>query len=242
MSESHKSQDQKRSFLIGVITGVVVLGLLGGVFLLGRSSGGGGNGGGGIAGGNVPVPTQPTAPAPREGDVTKIAKVSKDDHIRGDSNAKVTLIEYSDFECPFCARFSPTVEQVLAEYDGQVRLIYRHFPLRSIHPVAQKAAEASECAADQGKFWEMHDALFALNTAGSLSLPSLKSTAADLGLNTSDFDSCLDSGDKAADVEEDYQDGIAGGVSGTPGTFVDDQYLAGALPFEQVRGIIEAKL
>lgn len=233
--------DQKKNFLMGVLTGVGVIVILGGAFFMGSQYG---NGGSGLAAGgnNNFAPTQPTGQAPIEGDASKIAPVSKDDHIRGASNAKITMIEYSDFECPFCARFHPTVKQVLAEYDGRVNLVYRHFPLRSIHPLAQKAAEASECAADQGKFWEMHDKLFDMSSLGGISLDSMKQAASDLGLNTGTFNSCLDSGEKAGEVEKDYQDGIAGGVSGTPGTFINGQYIAGALPYEQVKSVIESQL
>src|SRR3989344_8669189 len=231
-------QEGKKTFVLGMITGIAVIVVLGGVYMLGQRSGGPGTGT--VAGNNQPTGNQPTAPTGPEGDVTKIAAVSGADHIRGDENAKVTLIEYSDFECPFCSRFRPTVEQVLAEYPGDVRLVYRHFPLRSIHPQAQKAAEASECAAEQGKFWEMHDALFNLNLTQSLSLDSMKKAAADLGLNTSTFNTCLDNGEKTQAVEEDYQNGIAAGVRGTPGSFIGDQYVPGALPFDQVKPLIDS--
>jgi protein-disulfide isomerase len=134
------------------------------------------------------------------------------------------------------------VKQILDEYQGKVRLVYRHFPLRSIHPQAQKAAEASECANNQGKFWEMHDKLFEFNNAGTLTLENMKKAAADLKLNTSTFNTCLDNGETADRVEQDYQDGIAGGVRGTPGTFINGQYIAGALPFEQIKPVIDSLL
>ncbi|MBI4090954.1 MAG: thioredoxin domain-containing protein, partial [Candidatus Komeilibacteria bacterium] len=155
--------EKKRTFVLGMITGIALVVVLGGVYMLGQRSGGASGGAVANPGGTQPTVNQPTQPSGPEGDATKIAAVSKDDHIRGDVNAEVTLIEYSDFECPFCARFRPTVTQALAEYQGKVRLVYRHFPLRSIHPQAQKAAEASECASEQGKFWEMHDKLFDMN-------------------------------------------------------------------------------
>jgi len=123
------SQDQKRSFVLGIITGLGIMVILGGVYMLGRSSGDGGslvaNTGAGAG-----APTQPSA-APAgdpSADVTKAVAVSDSDHIRGDKNAPITLIEYSDFECPYCARFFPTTEQVLAQYPGKVRLVYRQEP------------------------------------------------------------------------------------------------------------------
>ena len=239
--EEGTPQNQKAGFIKGIITGILVMAVLGGVFIMGKQFGGNKSGGGDLAGNTGGNPAAPTAPAPSV-DGSRIAAVSKDDHIRGDSNAPITLIEYSDFECPFCARFLPTVEQILDEYDGKVRLVYRHFPLRSIHPQAQKAAEASECAGEQGEFWGMHDKLFELNNSSNLTLDNMKLAAAELGLNTGDFDSCLDSGDTASEVETDYQDGLAGGVSGTPGSFINGQYIAGALPFAQVQPIIESLL
>jgi len=92
----------------------------------------------------------------------ELTPVSTQDHITGTANASITIIEYSDFQCPFCKRFYPTTQQVLKDYQGKVRLVYRHFPLTQIHPYAQAMAEASECAAEQGKFWEYVDALFTL--------------------------------------------------------------------------------
>jgi protein-disulfide isomerase len=240
MSESIRSRTQS-SFIKGVVTGVIILGALAGVYFLGVTQSGKGNK---VGRENVGSPTinQPAAqPQQPTTDGSKIAKVDKSDHIRGDSNAKITMIEYSDFECPFCARFQDTVEQVLAEYKGQVRLVYRHFPL-SFHPSAQKAAEASECAADQDSFWEMHDKLFELNGAKNLGVASIKKAALDLGLNSGEFDDCLDSGKYAEEVQKDYQDGLAGGVSGTPGTFVEGEYIAGALPYASVKAIIDSKI
>ncbi len=234
---------EKKSFITGMITGVAVVAVLGGVFLLGKQSGSvkqGGTSGG--TSGVANQPSQPNQPRPPEGDPSKIAPVGASDHIRGDKNAKVTMIEYSDFQCPFCARFHDTMTKILADYKGNVRLVYRHFPLRAIHAQAQKAAEASECANEQGKFWEMHDKLFELNKAQNMSPDTMKKAAVDLKLNTGKFNECLDSGKYAARIEQDYQDGIAGGVSGTPGTFVNGQYLAGALPFEEIKPMLDALL
>lgn len=242
----NSKQGERKSFIAGMVSGVALVVVLGGVFLLGANfngtgiswGGGGGGAGNGAVAGN---PTQPTQPGP-EGNFDAIAKVSNDDHILGNSKAKVTLIEYSDFECPFCQRFNTTLKQVMADYKDQVRIVYRHFPLRSLHPSAQKAAEASECASAQGKFWEMHDKLFELGAARTLSVDTMKNAANELGLNTGKFDSCLDDGAMVGEVDKDYNDGLAGGVSGTPGSFINGQYVAGALPIEQLKPIIDAAL
>ncbi|MFA5134302.1 MAG: thioredoxin domain-containing protein [Patescibacteria group bacterium] len=193
-----------------------------------------------VAGAADELPTNTnTATVP---EVTRVdIAVSADDHIRGSENAPVTLIEYSDFECPYCTRVQPTIEQLLEEYDGEIQHIFRHYPL-SFHPQAQKAGEASECAADQGKFWEMHDKLFALNELGTLSVDNYKQAAKDLGLNTSQFDACLDNGDHATTITDGLAEGTGYGVKGTPATFVNGILVSGAQPIENFRAVIDSAL
>ena len=243
------SEANPRQFIKGIITGVLVMLILGGTFVAGAVTSGGylffNGGGNGRAAVTNPAPT-PSAQAPTqpEPDAAKIKAVGDGDWIRGDQNARVTLIEYSDYECPYCARFKPTVDKILTEYAGQVRLVYRDFPL-SFHPNAQKAAEAAECAGEQGKYWEMHDKLFAMNESKTLSIANYKTAAQELGLNADQFASCLDQSKYAQEITADYQDGIAGGVTGTPGTFViaadgSQQYIPGALPYEQVKALIDS--
>jgi len=158
---------------------------------------------------------------------------------KGPQDAKITIVEFSDFECPYCSRALPAVEQVLKAYPDQVRLVFRHFPL-SFHPNAQKAGEASMCAHDQGKFWEMHDVLFQNQQA--LDVPSLKGYAKNLGLDTAAFDSCLDSGKHANTIRSDMAAGEAAGVNGTPAFFVNGVPLSGAVPFEQFKAVIDEEL
>jgi protein-disulfide isomerase len=158
---------------------------------------------------------------------------------KGPVGAPVTLIEFSDFECPFCSRVVPAVDQAIATYGDQVRVVFRQFPL-NIHPRAPKAAEASLCAADQGKFWEMHDAMFAAQR--ELAVEQLKARAAGLGLDAAQFDSCLDSGKHAAKVAADMADGQKAGVSGTPAIFVNGRFINGAVPFETLAKVIDDEL
>ncbi len=231
----------KTMFYLGLTTGVgataiVVLVLALSVLMKGGTLNGWGDGA--LAAQNPPAaaPLAPDAPLPPAGPVPP---VDGDDHVRGNPNAKVTMIEYSDFECPFCLRHVDTMEQVLAQYPNDVNLVYRHFPLTSIHPEAQKAAEASECAGAQGKFWEMHDKIFEANAAGAMSVQKWKDAAKELGLNTTTFNKCLDNGEMAARVAQDTQEGSSAGVGGTPGTFVNGQLVEGAVPFASFQQILQ---
>lgn len=232
-------QNSKNSIILGFAVGVAAVSLIGFVFLLvnkGDTSSDSGPSNNVVANTNTGQPPSPApTPPPATGDFSKVSAVSDEDYIRGDVNAPVTLIEYSDFQCPFCKRHAPTISQLLSEYEGEVRFVYRHFPLSSIHPQAQKAAEAFECAGEQGKPWEYHDTLFANQSA--LDVTSLKSYAGNLGLNQSQFDSCLDTGKYNNKVIGQAQEAQAAGISGTPGTFVNDQLVKGAYPvaiFEQI--------
>ncbi|MFT7616015.1 MAG: protein-disulfide isomerase [Candidatus Woesearchaeota archaeon] len=165
-----------------------------------------------------------------------------DDPVKGDADAPITIVEFSDFECPFCARFySDTYQKIIAEYvdTGKVKIVYRDFPL-SFHPNAQKAAEAAECAEDQGEFWAMHDILFEQGVVGGPT--TFKGYAATLGLDANDFADCLDSGKHAAEVRADLNDGAAAGVTGTPGFYINGVQVVGAQPFSVFEQIIEAEL
>jgi len=157
------------------------------------------------------------------------------------------VVEFSDFECPFCAAFyKDTLPQVLSTYvdTGKVKLEYRHFPL-SFHPQAKPLAIASECANDQGKFWEMHDKIFQENSGGKLSGATgdtYKGWAAELGLNTSEFNSCLDDQNHTDVIDSDTSLGTSVGVSGTPTFYINGRQLVGAQPFEAFKTIIEEEL
>lgn len=158
---------------------------------------------------------------------------------RGPADAKVTIVEFSDFECPFCGRGEEAVTQVMEKYAGKVRVVFRHFPL-SFHANAPKAAEASMCADEQGKFWEMHKVLFANRTA--LTVEDLKKHAGSIGLDQAKFDSCLDTGAKKSLVDADTKAGGEVGVTGTPAFFINGKLLSGAQPFSEFEKIIDAEL
>ncbi|HCC23075.1 TPA: hypothetical protein DF272_02745 [Candidatus Falkowbacteria bacterium] len=171
-----------------------------------------------------------------------VRSISEDDHYTGNLNAPVQLIIYDDFECPFCLRHEETVKQIRSAYgDDQVAIAYRHFPL-SFHASAQKAAEASECAAEQGKFFEMADELFALQGLGTMSVDNFKAAAKKLGLNTSKFNTCLDDGQYAQKIRTQLTEGVSFGVQGTPGNFLNGQLVSGAVPFEQFQAAIDSIL
>ena len=146
---------------------------------------------------------------------------AKDDHIYGDPNAPISLVEYSDYECPFCKRFHPTAKQLVDNNPGKVNWVYRYFPLQFHNPGAQKEAEAAECAAELGgndAFWRYTDTIYERTTSNGKGFPiaNLVPLAKEIGLDTDTFKTCLDSGKMAKRVEQDLQNGAAAGVSGTP--------------------------
>ncbi len=160
--------------------------------------------------------------------------------IRGIADAPVTLVEISDFHCPFCKRVQSTLVQVLEKYPGKVRLLFRHLPLDSLHPQARSAAEASWCAQDQGKFWEYHDTLF--EQAPKASEDDLKRYAEQVGLNTEKFANCLSENVHHDAVQRDIDEVTKLGISGTPAFFINGRPLSGAQPLEAFVKVIEEEL
>jgi protein-disulfide isomerase len=159
---------------------------------------------------------------------------------KGPANAPVTIVEFSDFECPYCGGLFPTLQQIEKNYSQHVRIVYRQFPLNNIHPSAQKAAEASLCANEQQKFWEFHDSMFA--NQRELSIADLKQRAVDLKLNPQTFNQCLDSSKHAPAIEADIQEGARHGVTGTPALFINGRLLSGNQPYAEIRDVIEDEL
>jgi protein-disulfide isomerase len=160
---------------------------------------------------------------------------------RGNKNAKVVIVAFSDYQCPYCSRVEPTMTQIEQTYGDKVAIYFRNFPLPpTMHPNAEKAAEAAQCANAQGKFWEMHDKLFA--NQGALAVDNLKQYAKDLGLDTTKFNTCLDTNQMMSVVQADSAAGQQAGVSGTPTTFVNGKAIVGAYPFDAFKAAIDAEL
>jgi protein-disulfide isomerase len=159
----------------------------------------------------------------------------------GPLDAPVTIVEFTDYQCSFCARHNrETKGQLLRQYEGKLRYVVRNFPLHSIHPLAQKAAEAAECAFDQGRFWEYSNLLY--DRASEFATEQLTAYAAELGLDTGRFAGCLDSGEKAQVVQKDVGEGRTYGVRSTPAFFVNGQLLLGAKPVVEFQSAIDAAL
>lgn len=159
---------------------------------------------------------------------------------RGPKGAPVTIVEFSDFHCPFCRRVQPTLEQVLAKYPSEVQLVYKHFPLDSLHPQARRAAEASWCAQQQDKFWPYHDRLY--QAGADASAATLARVAREAGLDIQGFEQCLASDEPAAVVQAHVDEGEKYGVTGTPGFFINGRFLSGAQPFDEFVRVIEEEL
>jgi len=158
----------------------------------------------------------------------------------GPANAPITIVEFADFECPFCGGLFPTLKLVEQNYSDKVRFVYRQFPLTNIHRFAQKTAEASLCANEQQRFWEFHDSMF--GDQSRLDVASLKQRASTLGLNTMAFDTCLDSGKQAEVIRKDMEEARKAGVSSTPTLFINGRLMTGNQPYAAIREIIEDEL
>lgn len=205
--------------------------------------------------GGVNITTKEGAAAQPKGEVAAPARIADNngstvdfeitdlDHVRGNPKAAVTLVEFSDFQCPFCQRFHPTAQQALDEYGDDIRWVYKHFPLDAIHSNARPAAEASECVAEQkgdDGFWRFADAMFENQ---ELLAPSFyREVAQQIGVNLTQFDDCVSSRKYQEKVEGDVQTGLQAGVAGTPGSFVNGVPVRGAVPYEQLKSIIDSVL
>jgi len=247
------SMHPKAAFIFGFISGVAIVSI---VILLFVLSGGSTKAAKPTAVRNNPTAAAQPSPSPSGVPVAQAAgdppPLTDDDHVRGNPDAPVTIIEYSDFECPFCKRFHPTMQQALQEYDGRVKWVYRHFPLGFHDPLATKEAEAVECANELGgndAFWELTDLIFerTASNGNGLSQDALPKMAAEIGLNESEFSNCLDSGKYLDHVKADMAGGESAGVNGTPGSFVIDEdgnafEIKGAQPYPSVKAAIEAAL
>lgn len=206
---------------------------------------------------NASLQTPPKAvvssqPTPTTESAANIPKITKDDHIRGNKNATLAIIEYSDLECPFCKQFHPTMQKVVDTYKDKVMWVFRHFPL-SFHANAQKEAEAAECAGElsgNDAFWKYVDKIFERTTSNGtgFALDKLVPLAKELGLEETKFKTCLDSGKYTKHVQEEMTAGQNAGISGTPGNILlntktgKTQLVPGAVPFEQIKSVIDQML
>lgn len=237
---AHSGVSPKRAFIGGLAVGILVLCTIGFFILLGVVLKGGGTSAAPLAQAGAvgaPLGGQPSAPP-----AGPLKEVEKDEHIRGSKDAKVTVVEYSDFECPFCKNFHETMVGVLAS-NKDMRWVYRHYPL-SFHPSAQPTAEASECVAELGgndAFWKFADAAF--GKGGPHTDADMENYARAAGVNVDKFKKCRDSGKWAGKVNQQLQEGQSAGVQGTPGNFVvgpnGTRTLPGAVPASSVQAAID---
>lgn len=223
-------------FVFGLVAGVALTYLGGDLLSVSAGSARANN----DANGNVIVANDAAAdtiPAAKK----TLSPVTDDDHVRGDlSKAKVVLVEYSDYECPFCGRHHPTMQALVDKYGDDIAWVYRHFPLTSSHPDAFPSALASECADEQGKFWEFTDVMF--DDQSLLGDDYYAEVAADLGLNVGKFTDCFESEKYKSKVEAQMASGRTAGVSGTPATFVNGQLVSGAVDEGTFSDLIDATL
>lgn len=212
--------------LIGVAIASLVIGFLAGLWV----------------GGLSPTPTPVTAnDAPIGDTVTRYDVSQDDDPALGPADAPVVIIEFSDYQCPYCKRWHDEVfERMLAEYGDVVRFVYRDFPLGSIHPFAAGAAEAANCANEQNAYWDYHQALFSYKY--NLDHDSLLQYANDLGLDMTAFRECLESRRYRDEVQADYNAALQLGVNSTPTFFINGRPVIGAQPYEVFANIIEEEL
>ncbi|MBI2107316.1 DsbA family protein [Candidatus Woesearchaeota archaeon] len=222
----------------------ILTGIFGVLFVASLFTGGFGLGANEGTGSAVVAPTAPLPTAPSQGPDPNVRQDVKYDGapVKGDKDAKVTIVEFSDFQCPFCGRFyEQTLPSIQKEYidTGKVKLAFRHLPL-SFHEYAMPAAEASECANEQGKFWEYHDKIF--TNQPSLSNEILSTWAKDVGLDTDKFDKCMKDGNYKSKIQKDLNDASVLGASGTPTFFINGKILVGAQPFTAFKQAIDAEL
>ena len=170
----------------------------------------------------------------------RIAVATEGRPSRGAPDAPVTIVEFSDFECPYCATLFSTLKEIEKNYKDQVRIVYLQFPLSQIHRDAEKAAEASLCANEQNQFWQMHDAMYA--DQAKLGVDELKRKAAKLSLDMAAFNACLDGNKYASAIRADIAEGVKAGVNGTPAFFVNGRFYSGSRPYDEIQRVVEDEL
>lgn len=217
----------KLNFFIGLILGIAILGVTGFGIMLAKDNDGETNKNPEVAGDQQDAPQKINF------------EITNEDNVLGDKDAPIKIFEFSDFQCPYCARFHEVMNQIVEEFDGKVAWVFKHFPINS-HPLAMPGALASECAGDQDKFWEMSDLIF--EDLASLDKDSFEKFGEELDLNMDDFNSCVAEEKYKDKILADYNMGIDAGVGGTPTSFINGKMLPGAVPFENMKEIIEELL
>ncbi|MBU0707739.1 DsbA family protein [Patescibacteria group bacterium] len=236
----------KSSFLVGLVGGIMMLCTIGFFVVLsmyiGETSDSTNNESevaGAAVQANVNTNTNAAPAAPTKVDFN----VTDNDYIRGNPDAKITLVEYSDYQCPYCSSFHKTGKQLIENYPDDVRWVYRHFPLDSLHPEARSAAIAAECIAEQKGdegFWEYTDALYENQSdIGTRADELFEELAQEVGANLATFKDCFSSEKTADAVDEDYQSGLESGVRGTPGNYLNGVSLGGAVPYGQLESAVK---
>jgi len=234
----------KSTFWLGFATAILTLGTLGFILLGGCLLSGKCNADGFALGGGKDIVVNTNDSGTPTAQATSVPAVSDDDHKLGPENAEITLVEYSDFECPYCGTFHPTLQEVMKNYEGKIRWVYRHFPL-SFHPNALPAANAAECASEQGKFWEFADKFFA--NQDKLGDAYYRQLAGEFGLNVSKWEDCYKTQKYNDKIQSQAAAGGAAGVTGTPGSFIVGKDgkaipIQGALPYASVAQAIDQLL
>jgi protein-disulfide isomerase len=225
--EKNRQQKSRKARILSIWVGVALLvggGILGMVWLAGKDSGGLSN-----------------------NEASLVDAVNASDRIKGNTEGQVELVEYSDLQCPACKSYYPLVKQLVEEFSRDVKFVYRHFPLKQIHPNAELAARASEAAGQQDKFWEMHDLLFERQSEWS---HSSNNTARDqfigyaisLELDRETFENDLDSDIVKEKVDNDYQSGVSAGVVGTPTFFVNGEKITNPAGYDAFRDIVQQEI
>lgn len=235
----------KASFLFGLLSGVAAMSLVGFVvtatFLV-QTKGTSKTTNGSVAGAATNQNLGAQAGDP-QGNPSAIREVTSDDHVRGAKNAKITVIEYSDFQCPYCQAVHPTLQKLLADYDGKVRWVFRNYPLESIHPNARPAANAAECVAALGgndAYWKFADTIY--TDQSKMSDDYYKQVAVGIGISEKKFTDCFSSKKYDANITKDVDEGTAAGVQGTPATFINGKLVSGALPYASFKSVVDSLL
>ena len=187
----------------------------------------------------VATARHPAAPQANTGEPRRAIAVLADDPSVGPASARVTVVEFADFQCPFCRRMSDTLRQVRQRYGDRVRIVWKDFPLTKIHQQAMPAAQAARCAAEQGRFWDYHDRLFA---APALDAATLRQHAVALALDLPRFNACVDSSKYAETVQRSRNEALALGLTSTPTLFVNGRMIKGAKSYDLLAGLIDEEL